>query len=70
MQCNAKLKVSSSDILCTANLVYACTSRFGDIYQEDYFINYMKNDVRIVKELPQRLRSLDLEATGSQVRVE
>jgi hypothetical protein len=47
--------------------VYACTSQFGDIYQEDYFINYMKNDVRIVKELPQRLRSLDLEASGSQV---
>jgi hypothetical protein len=43
------------------------TSQFGDIYQEDYFVKYMKNDVRIVKELPARLRSLDLEAIGSQV---
>lgn len=43
------------------------TSQFGDIYQEDYFVNYMKNDVRIVKELPDRLQSLDLEAIGSQV---
>jgi hypothetical protein len=43
------------------------TSQFGDIYQEDYFVKYMKNDVRIVKELPARLQSLDLEAIGSQV---
>ncbi|GJM98226.1 hypothetical protein PR202_ga15215 [Eleusine coracana subsp. coracana] len=47
--------------------VWKDTSQFGDIYQEDYFINYMKNDVRIVKELPARLQSLDLEAIGSQV---
>ncbi|KAK3133884.1 hypothetical protein QOZ80_6AG0542310 [Eleusine coracana subsp. coracana] len=47
--------------------VWKDTSQFGDIYQEDYFINYMKNDVRIVKELPPRLQSLDLEAIGSQV---
>ncbi|TVT98318.1 hypothetical protein EJB05_56383, partial [Eragrostis curvula] len=47
--------------------VWKDTSQFGDIYQEDYFINYMKNDVRIVKELPSHLQSLDLEAIGSQV---
>lgn len=42
-------------------------SQFGDIYQEDYFINYMKPDIRIVKELPLELQSLDLEAIGSVV---
>ncbi|KAG2606840.1 O-fucosyltransferase 8-like isoform X2 [Panicum virgatum] len=47
--------------------VWRDTSQFGDIYQEDYFVNYMKNDVRIVKELPPHLQSLDLEAIGSQV---
>ena len=30
-------------------------------------MNYMKNDVRIVKEMPPHLQSLDLEAIGSQV---
>uniref|UniRef100_C6JSC9 O-fucosyltransferase family protein n=1 Tax=Sorghum bicolor TaxID=4558 RepID=C6JSC9_SORBI len=47
--------------------VWKDTSQFGDIYQEDYFVKYMKNDVRIVKELPARLQSLDLEAIGSQI---
>ncbi|KAJ1259482.1 hypothetical protein BS78_10G159100 [Paspalum vaginatum] len=47
--------------------VWKDTSQFGDIYQGDYFVNYMKHDVRIVKELPPHLRSLDLEAIGSQV---
>ncbi|KAK8455592.1 hypothetical protein SEVIR_4G144600v4 [Setaria viridis] len=47
--------------------VWKDTSQFGDIYQEDYFVNYMKNDVHIVKELPPHLQSLDLEAIGSQV---
>ncbi|CAN6169748.1 unnamed protein product [Urochloa humidicola] len=47
--------------------VWKDTSQFGDIYQEDYFMNYMKHDVRIVKELPPHLQSLDLEAIGSQV---
>ncbi|KAL3522513.1 hypothetical protein ACH5RR_015347 [Cinchona calisaya] len=42
-------------------------SQFGDIYQEDYFINILKNDVDIVTELPQDLISLDLESIGSQV---
>lgn len=47
--------------------VWRDDSQFGDIYQEDYFINYLKPDIRIVKELPDELRSLDLEAIGSVV---
>ncbi|KAG8076213.1 hypothetical protein GUJ93_ZPchr0006g44461 [Zizania palustris] len=47
--------------------VWLDKSQFGDIYQEDYFINYLKSDVRIVKELPVELQSLDLEAIGSLV---
>ncbi|KAL6200925.1 hypothetical protein ACLB2K_024640 [Fragaria x ananassa] len=38
-----------------------------DIYQEDHFINYLSPDIRIVKELPKELQSLDLEAIGSLV---
>ncbi|CAN6198153.1 unnamed protein product [Urochloa humidicola] len=47
--------------------VWLDKSQFGDIYQEDYFINYLKSDVRIVKYLPVELQSLDLEAIGSLV---
>ncbi|KAL6876427.1 hypothetical protein ACP4OV_012999 [Aristida adscensionis] len=47
--------------------VWKDTSQFGDIYQEDYFVNYMKHDVRIVKDLPPHLQSPDLEAIGSQI---
>ncbi|KAF0903214.1 hypothetical protein E2562_025782 [Oryza meyeriana var. granulata] len=47
--------------------VWLDKSQFGDIYQEDYFINYLKSDIRIVKELPVELQSLDLEAIGSLV---
>uniref|UniRef100_A0A0E0L9U8 O-fucosyltransferase family protein n=1 Tax=Oryza punctata TaxID=4537 RepID=A0A0E0L9U8_ORYPU len=47
--------------------VWLDKSQFGDIYQEDYFINYLKSDIRIVKELPMELQSLDLEAIGSLV---
>jgi hypothetical protein len=47
--------------------VWKDTSQFGDIYQEDYFVNYMKSDVHIVKDLPPHLQSLDLEAIGSQI---
>jgi hypothetical protein len=49
------------------NLIYYL-SQFGDIYQEGYFINYLKSDVRIVKDLPVELQLLDLEAIGSLVR--
>ncbi|XP_031126436.1 O-fucosyltransferase 15-like [Ipomoea triloba] len=47
--------------------VWRDASQFGDIYQEEHFINYLKPDVRIVKELPEELQSLDLEAIGSLV---
>ncbi|XP_054793698.1 O-fucosyltransferase 8-like isoform X1 [Prosopis cineraria] len=42
-------------------------SQFGDIYQEDYFMNMMKDEINIVKELPAHLKSLDMEAIGSQI---
>ncbi|KAK3128843.1 hypothetical protein QOZ80_6BG0467080 [Eleusine coracana subsp. coracana] len=47
--------------------VWLDKSQFGDIYQEDYFINYLKSDIRIVRDLPVDLQSLDLEAIGSLV---
>ncbi|CAL5410602.1 unnamed protein product [Camellia sinensis] len=47
--------------------VWRDLSQFGDIYQEEHFINYLKPDIRIVKKLPLELRSLDLEAIGSVV---
>ncbi|KAL2475693.1 O-fucosyltransferase family protein [Abeliophyllum distichum] len=47
--------------------VWTDTSQFGDIYQEEHFINYLNPDIRIVKELPKELQSLDLEAIGSVV---
>ncbi|CAI9086836.1 OLC1v1020755C1 [Oldenlandia corymbosa var. corymbosa] len=47
--------------------VWRDASQFGDIYQEEYFINYLKPDVQIVKELPKELQSLDLDAIGSVV---
>lgn len=49
------------------NTFYMICSQFGDIYQEYYFINLLKDDVRIIKELPFHLQSLDLESIGSQV---
>ncbi|GAB2298917.1 O-fucosyltransferase 15 [Dionaea muscipula] len=47
--------------------VWRDRSQFSDIYQEEHFINYLRPDIRIVKELPQELQSLDLEAIGSVV---
>nr|XP_010925619.1 O-fucosyltransferase 8 [Elaeis guineensis] len=47
--------------------VWQDTSQFGDIYQEEYFINYLKDDVNIVKEMPSHLQLLDIEAIGSQI---
>ncbi|KAF6159103.1 hypothetical protein GIB67_032720 [Kingdonia uniflora] len=47
--------------------VWRDVSQFSDIYQEDHFINYLKHDIQIVKELPVELQSLDLEAIGSTV---
>ncbi|GAV89009.1 O-FucT domain-containing protein [Cephalotus follicularis] len=45
--------------------VWKDPSQFGDIYQVDYFMNVMKDEVNIVKELPPHLKSLDIEAIGS-----
>lgn len=47
--------------------VWKDVSQFGEIYQEEHFIDYLKPDIRIVRELPQELQSLDLEAIGSLV---
>ncbi|XP_038691710.1 O-fucosyltransferase 8 isoform X2 [Tripterygium wilfordii] len=47
--------------------VWKDPSQFGDIYQEDYFMNTLKDEVSIVKELPSHLKSLDIEAIGSLI---
>ncbi|XP_078166185.1 O-fucosyltransferase 8-like [Carex rostrata] len=47
--------------------VWKDASQFGEIYQEEYFLEYLKNDVDIVKELPSHLQAVDVEAIGSQV---
>ncbi|CAH8391586.1 unnamed protein product [Eruca vesicaria subsp. sativa] len=47
--------------------VWTDASQFGDIYQEEHFIKYLSPDIRVVKELPKELQSLDLETIGSVV---
>ncbi|KAJ6292674.1 hypothetical protein OIU78_024786 [Salix suchowensis] len=47
--------------------VWKDPSQFGDIYQEEYFVNVMKDEVNIIKELPSHLKSLDIEAIGSLI---
>ncbi|GAV86559.1 O-FucT domain-containing protein [Cephalotus follicularis] len=47
--------------------VWRDVSQFSDIYQEEHFINSLTPDIRIVKDLPVELQSLDLEAIGSLV---
>ncbi|KAK7292433.1 hypothetical protein RIF29_08213 [Crotalaria pallida] len=47
--------------------VWKDVSQFSNIYQEEHFINYLTPDIRIVRELPKELQSLDLEAIGSVV---
>ncbi|CAB4306671.1 unnamed protein product [Prunus armeniaca] len=42
-------------------------SQFGDIYQEEHFMDVLKDEVKVVKELPSHLKSLDLEAIGSLI---
>ncbi|XP_019462662.1 PREDICTED: uncharacterized protein At1g04910-like isoform X1 [Lupinus angustifolius] len=42
-------------------------SQFGDIYQEEHFMNMLKDDINIEKELPPDMKSLDIEAIGSQI---
>ncbi|PIA42147.1 hypothetical protein AQUCO_02100185v1 [Aquilegia coerulea] len=47
--------------------VWKDPSQFGDIYQEEYFMNMLKDEVNIVKNLPLHLQSLDIEAVGSLI---
>ncbi|GER24514.1 O-fucosyltransferase family protein [Striga asiatica] len=47
--------------------VWKDPSQFKDIYQEETFINTFNEDVKIVKDLPSNMKSLDLEAIGSVV---
>lgn len=47
--------------------VWRDPSQFGDIYQEDYFMDMLKDEVNIIKELPPNLKLLDVEAAGSLV---
>ncbi|KAF5201063.1 O-fucosyltransferase [Thalictrum thalictroides] len=47
--------------------VWKDPSQFGDIYQEEYFMNILKDEVNIVKNLPLHLQSLDIEAVGSLI---
>ncbi|KAG2303858.1 hypothetical protein Bca4012_062823 [Brassica carinata] len=39
--------------------VWKDPSQFGDIYQDERFIEYLKDDVHIVKDLPQHLKPID-----------
>ncbi|KAM7500689.1 hypothetical protein LguiA_025103 [Lonicera macranthoides] len=47
--------------------VWTDPSQFGDIYQEEYFMKILKDEVNIVKELPLHLKPLDFEAIGSLI---
>lgn len=53
--------------ICNDVLNFDTYSQFGDIYQEEHFMEYLSPDIRIVKELPKELQSLDLEEIGSVV---
>ncbi|KAL3617018.1 hypothetical protein CASFOL_039412 [Castilleja foliolosa] len=47
--------------------VWKDPSQFSDIYQEDTFMNILKDDISIVKDLPMHLKYIDLKAIGSLV---
>ncbi|KAF6147555.1 hypothetical protein GIB67_014674 [Kingdonia uniflora] len=47
--------------------VWKDPSQFEDIYQMEYFMNLLKDDVNMVKDLPSHLQTLDIEAIGSLV---
>ncbi|GAB4826541.1 hypothetical protein Ancab_033435 [Ancistrocladus abbreviatus] len=62
----------NGDVVVTANgglnhqrVAESNTANLTEI--EEHFINYLKSDTRIVKELPDELQSLDLEAIGSVI---
>lgn len=42
-------------------------SQFEDIYEEEHFMETLKDEVNIVKDLPSHLKLLDLETAGSIV---
>lgn len=42
--------------------VWKDPSQFDDIYQDEHFINTMRDDITVVEELPPHFKSLDLEA--------
>lgn len=47
--------------------VWKDPSQFDDIYQDEHFINTMRDDITVVEELPPHFKSLDLEAIGSVI---
>ncbi|KAK9075652.1 hypothetical protein SSX86_003978 [Deinandra increscens subsp. villosa] len=47
--------------------VWKDPSQFGDIYQEEYFMETLKDEVNIVKDLPPHLKSLDFKEIGSLI---
>ncbi|KAK4769970.1 hypothetical protein SAY87_030502 [Trapa incisa] len=47
--------------------VWKDPSQFSDIYQKEYFVKALEDDIEIVMELPPHLKSLDVEAIGSQI---
>ncbi|CAH1429375.1 unnamed protein product [Lactuca virosa] len=47
--------------------VWKDPSQFGDIYQEDYFMKTLKDEVNIVKDLPPHLKSLNFKEIGSLI---
>ncbi|KAD3068818.1 hypothetical protein R6Q59_017185 [Mikania micrantha] len=47
--------------------VWKDPSQFGDIYQEEYFMKSLKDEVNIVKDLPPHLKSLDFKEIGSLI---
>ncbi|KAL1819342.1 hypothetical protein ACET3Z_014211 [Daucus carota] len=69
------LKVQMSNrvnhVKCTSMIHRFDTLRLqplGDIYQEEHFVNSLKDEVNIIKESPSHLHSLDMEAIGSLIR--
>ncbi|KAK7318818.1 hypothetical protein RJT34_03525 [Clitoria ternatea] len=47
--------------------VWNDSSQFGDIYQIEHFMNTLKDDINIERELPPRMKSLDVKTIGSQI---